>query len=98
MAMLNVRAGAPLQRHVEYGRHQLGVTGHDFADQHHRQSSAPRETQEKAKDEEGDTWLFDLKFTGLTQNLDQLYGSYRYFKSNCWVNSATQLVIFGSTL
>ena len=28
----------------------------------------------------------NLKFTGLTQNLGQLYGSYRDFQSNCWVN------------
>jgi hypothetical protein len=27
-----------------------------------------------------------LKFTGLTQNLGQLYGSDRGFQSNCWVN------------
>jgi hypothetical protein len=28
----------------------------------------------------------NLKFTGLTHNLGQLYGSYRDFQSNCWVN------------
>jgi hypothetical protein len=28
----------------------------------------------------------NLKFTGLTQNLGQLEGSYRDFQSNCWVN------------
>jgi hypothetical protein len=28
----------------------------------------------------------NLKFTGLTQNLGQLQGSYRDFQSNCWVN------------
>ena len=27
-----------------------------------------------------------MKFTGLTHNLGQLYGSYRDFQSNCWVN------------
>jgi hypothetical protein len=34
-------------------------------------------------------WFADninLKFTGLTQNLGQLEGSYRDFQSNCWVN------------
>jgi hypothetical protein len=29
----------------------------------------------------------NLKFTGLTQNLDQLSGFYRDSQSNCWVNS-----------
>jgi hypothetical protein len=29
---------------------------------------------------------YNLKFTGLTQNLGQLYGSYRGFQSNFWVN------------
>jgi hypothetical protein len=28
----------------------------------------------------------NLKFTGLTQQLGQLHGSYREFHSNCWVN------------
>jgi hypothetical protein len=28
----------------------------------------------------------NLKFTGLTQNLGQLQGSFRDFQSNCWVN------------
>ena len=28
----------------------------------------------------------NLKFTGLTQNLGQLYGSYRDYQSNFWVN------------
>jgi hypothetical protein len=28
----------------------------------------------------------NLKYTGLTQNLGQLYGAYREFQSNCWVN------------
>jgi hypothetical protein len=27
-----------------------------------------------------------LKFTGLTQNLGQPYGSYRDFQPNCWVD------------
>jgi hypothetical protein len=28
----------------------------------------------------------NLRFTGLTQNLGQIEGSYRDFQSNCWVN------------
>jgi hypothetical protein len=28
----------------------------------------------------------NLEFTGLSQNLGQLEGSYRDFQSNCWVN------------
>ena len=28
----------------------------------------------------------NLKFIGLTQNMDELLGTYRDFQSNCWVN------------
>ena len=81
--VLNVWAGFPLQRHVEYDRHQLGVAGRNIANQHHRQNSAPRETQEKAKDEEGDT---SVKVTGLTQKLGQLETVHRDFQSKYWAN------------
>ena len=34
--------------------------------------------------------LLNLKFTGMTQNLRELQGSYRDFQSNCWVNLRIQ--------
>ena len=71
----------------EERRGSRGVELRRLAEAHHRGDREHRGRTDRQRQQHRRCRVgCNLRFTGLTQNLGQLYDSYRDFQSKCWVN------------